>query len=190
MAAPPVAPALPARSKALDSETLYEIINGERREIPHMGTLSGMLASVLAQYLGIFGAQHKLGLAAVEVLFRMIPNRPARRPDVAFVAYDRWSTPAIPVDDPPAWEVVPNLAVEVVSPTNRAEEIEDKIGDYFSAGVQLVWVVYPRHRRIYVYDSPTQNRILVESDELDGGAVLPGFRLKIATLFEALSKPK
>jgi Uma2 family endonuclease len=189
MASAPFAGAISALPSPPDSESLYEIVNGEQREIPHMGTLAGMCASVLAQFLGTFGAQHKIGLAGVEVLFRLNPNRPARRPDVAFVRYDRWPTPTIPQDDPPAWEVIPNLAVEVVSPTNSAEEIEDKIQDYFAAGVDLVWVIYPRHRRIYVYESATQNRILVERDDLDGGNVLPGFRLNVGSLFSALTKP-
>jgi Uma2 family endonuclease len=190
MASAPAAMGQLTRPEALNSDLLYEIVNGEQVEIPHMGRLAGLFASVLAHYLQAFGTQHKLGVAAVEVLFRLGPNQPARRPDIAFVAYDRWTTPTVLVDDPPEWEVVPNLAIEVVSPTNTAVEIQDKIQEYFSAGVQLVWVVYPRHRRIYVYDSPTQIRILLETDDLDGGTVLPGFRLNVATLFAPLTKPK
>ena len=108
---------------------------------------------------------------------------------VAFVAYDRWPLEAAPTDDPPEWELAPNLAVEVISPTNKAEEVIEKIEEYFAAGVQLVWVIYPRQRQVYVFDSPTENRILRESGELDGGTVVPGFRLKIADLFAALVKP-
>ncbi len=116
-------------------------------------------------------------------------HRPARRPDVAFVAYDRITTPAVPATDPSEWEVVPNLAVEAISPHNTAEEVLVKIQDYFDCGVELVWVIYPRQRWIYVYELPTQVRILREADELDGGKVLPGFRLGIAALFAALVKP-
>ncbi len=84
---------------------------------------------------------------------------------------------------------MPNLAIEVVSPSNTAMEIEDKLQEYFAAGVQLVWVVYPRHRRIYVHESLTQLRILQEQDDLEGGTVLPGFRLNVGKFFSVLNRP-
>jgi len=172
-----------------DPDALYEIVNGERREIPPMGTLAGTLASVLAHYLNAFGIERKLGLAVSEVLFCLRPGQSSRRPDVAFVSYSRWPLTLPPVDDPSEFDFAPNLAVEVVSPSNTATEIEDKIKEYFDAGVDLVWVIHPRHRRIYVHESASQTRLLVETDELDGGNVLPGFRLSISALFDPLVKP-
>ena len=172
-----------------ESEFLFEIVNGERLEIPHMGVLSGMLASVLSGIMWSFVTPRKLGLVSVEVLFRLRPGRPSRRPDLAFVSYDRITTPAIPASDPAEWEVVPNLAVEAVSPSNTAEDVMVKLQDYFEAGVELVWVIYPRQRWVFEYESLTRVRHLREADELDGGQVLPGFSLKIAELFAALVKP-
>jgi Uma2 family endonuclease len=173
----------------VDSESLYEIVNGQRRQKPPMGTLAAAIASFLVHYLNAFALPNKHGFAVSEVLFNLRPQHPQRRPDIAFVSYGRWQTPPARTQDPPAWDVVPDLAVEVVRPTNTAVEIEDKIQEYFDAGVELVWVIYPIHRRIYVYESPTQTRILLEKDELDGGKVLPGFRLPMATLFAHLVKP-
>ncbi len=190
MASAPVAlPDLPAEVLP-ESESLYEIVNGERREKPAKSALAGLLTSVLAHYLGLFALEHKLGLVGVEILFRLGPARSQRRPVVAFVAYDRWRTPAVPPEDPPAWEVVPNLVVEAVGPTSTAEEVVDRIQEYFDAGVQLVWILYPRHRLIYVYESPMRIRILSETDEIEGGGVLPGFRMSIATLFTILVRPQ
>jgi Uma2 family endonuclease len=83
-----------------------------------------------------------------------------------------------------AWEVVPDLAVEVVSPSNTAIEVVKKLGDYFRAGVRQVWVIYPVQQFIYVYTSLADIRVLQPGDDLDGGAVLPGFRLAVSTLFE------
>ncbi len=174
----------------LESEALYEIVNGERREITPMGVFAGSIASVLSQFLGLFGLQQKLGVALMEVLFRLKPGGASRRPDVAFVKYDRLPTEVVLTADPAEFDLAPNLAVEVVSRNNTAEEIEIKTLEYFDAGVELVWVIYPRQRRIYVYDSPTSNRILQENDFLDGGNVLPGFKLQIAELFAALEKPQ
>jgi len=174
-----------------DGDVLYEVVNGEIRELPPMSTLSGLVASVLAQHLGTFASQHKLGLVVVEMLFRLTTDgQRQRRPDVAFVAYDRLPDPIFSTDDPPAWDVVPNLAVEVISPSNTAVEIVEKIQEYLDAGVQLVWVIYPGQRRVHVYEPPATSRVLLERDELDGGIVLPGFRLGVAALFEALAKPK
>ncbi len=82
-----------------------------------------------------------------------------------------------------AWDVVPDLAVEVVSPNDNAEELLIKADEYFRAGVRMVWIVYPRQRLVFVYESLTQVRGLTRADVLDGGAVLPGFRLPLQELF-------
>jgi Uma2 family endonuclease len=169
---------------------LYEIVNGLRREIEPMGAFAGLIASLLVGRLNAFALERKFGVAVVEVLFRL-RNEPKleRRPDVAFVCYDRLPNPVLPPEDPAAWDVVPNLAVEVISPTNTADEVVDKIRDYFGAGVQLVWVLYPRQRLLYAYQSPIQNQVLQEHDSIDGGAVLPGFRLRLGDLLDAVLKP-
>ena len=151
--------------------------------------MAATIATFLATYLNIFAWPRKLGFAVTEVLFQLQPGRPQRRPDVAFVPYDRWTAVPTQAEDPPAWNVVPSLAVEVVSPNNAAEEIEEKLQEYFNAGVQLVWVVHPLFRRIYSYESLTQVRVLTANDELDGGAVLPGFRLAVTDLFQTLIVP-
>jgi Uma2 family endonuclease len=174
---------------AVDEEPLYEVVNGERVEVPPMGAWAGSVASVLLHFLNAWAIPHRHGVATTEVLFRFRPNAPQRRPDLSFVSFDRWPYSSLPTEDPPAFDVVPNLAVEVVSPTNTAAEVEGKVEEYLQAGVELVWVVFPVPQRIHVYDSPTQARILRANDELDGGQVLPGFRLKIADLFAALVKP-
>jgi Uma2 family endonuclease len=75
--------------------------------------------------------------------------------------------------------------VEVVSPHDIAEDIMERINEYFAAGVKLIWVVYPTQRLIYIYESPRQVRILGEADQLDGGTLLPDFRISIASLFPA-----
>ena len=130
----------------------------------------------------------RLGLAVSEVLFVLHAHRDLRRrPDVAFVSYVRWPTAVIAREA--AWSAIPDLAVEIVSPTNLAEEIDSKITDYFQAQVRQVWVVYPDSGRVYVYQSPTQVTVLERTDTLDGGEVLSGFRLPIEQLYEAVTRP-
>jgi Uma2 family endonuclease len=170
--------------QASDDDEHYEIVDGRRVVTPRMGTYETDVANELNGHLGHFARTNGLGKAVIEMLFRIDAARDLqRRPDVAFVSYQRWprGRRAAPND---AWDVVPDIAVEVISPTNTATEVLVKVRDYFQAGVRLVWVVYPVEGEVYAYGSPTAIRVLQRGDELDGGAVLPGFRLPLATLFE------
>ena len=109
-----------------------------------------------------------------------------RRPDISYVSHDRWPRNK-PVTDDEAWDVVPDLAVEVVSPNDKADGLLEKVEEYFVAGVRQVWVVYPRRRVVHVFESFTQIKVTAEGQELDGGTILPGFRVPLATLFEDLA---
>jgi Uma2 family endonuclease len=165
-------------------EELYEVIDGQRVGLPSMGIRAAWIASQIVQFLGQFGRANNLGHAVGEGLFHLpLPEDRNRRPDVAFVSYERWARrrPLPPNDN--AWDVLPNLVVEVVSPTDLAEEVQEKVAEYLRAGVTLVWVVYPQLRQVYVYESPTKVRGLTQADELDGGTVLPGFRLPLTEVF-------
>lgn len=169
-------------------DEFYEIVNGERRELPPMGAYQSVLGSMLLAYLAPFVARNRLGIAVAETLFALGDEpRLQRRPDLAFVSSSRWTSP-VPYDAN-EWDVVPDLAVEVVSRTNLADEIDEKISDYFAHGVRMVWIIYPRSGRIYVFESPKQVRGLDQSDELDGGDVVPGFKLRLADLFAAANPP-
>ncbi len=79
--------------------------------------------------------------------------------------------------------VVPDLAIEIVSPTNMSRQVMDKVRRYLAAGVPLVWVARSPRRTVTVYEPGTEPRILGEGEVLDGGDVLPGFRLAVADLF-------
>jgi Uma2 family endonuclease len=165
-------------------DDLYEIIDGQRVRTPPMGVFAAWTAFELARHLGNFAVAN-LGRTMTEALFHLpAPINRDRRPDVAFVSYQRWAkNRPIPRTDN-AWDVVPNLVAEVVSPTDSAEELDDKIAEYFRAGVQVVWVVYPNQSKIHVYSSPTQPiTVLSKDDVLDGGSILPGFRLALSELF-------
>jgi Uma2 family endonuclease len=177
-------PVLASVPSIRDDDALYEIINGQRVELPPMSAYAGIVASRLHGKLTEFASANPVGEPVIEVLFRLPLNGDRnRRPDVAFVSYKRWPKGRpVPIDDN-AWDVVPDLAIEVVSPNDLAEDLLEKVQEYFRAGVEMVWVVYPRLRLIQVYESLSRIRGLTRTDELDGGPVLPGFRLPLATLF-------
>jgi Uma2 family endonuclease len=169
---------------AADDEPLYEIIDGQRVELPPTSYFGGLTKTKLTVKLGIFLTSNDQGHLATETLFNMgIPADRNRRPDIAFVSYLRWARDRKQDRDENAWPVVPNLGIEVVSPTDDASELLDKIAEYFNAGVELVWVVYPHQLMVYTYESLTDVHGLTRSDNLDGGKVLPGFKLPLAELF-------
>ena len=118
-----------------------------------------------------------------EALFKLFakPKR-QRRPDLAFVSYERWPRDR-PIPRAAAWDVVPDLAVEVVSPGNTAVEIFVKLDDYFRAGVRRVWVIYPQQGFIQDFRAIDRLAVLKVGDSLEGGDVLPGFSIKLAELF-------
>src|SRR5688572_10774626 len=167
-----------------DEAILYEVGDNPVVELAPMGAYEVSLATLLAARLETFARQHQPGRAVQEMLFDLtIATGRKRRPDVAFVSFERWPQHRrIPRTD--AWEVVPNLAVEVISRTDSGDHIVDKVAEYFHAGVERVWVVFPSQEQVYTYDSPTSVRILTRSDELSGDPILPNFRLPLVELFE------
>jgi Uma2 family endonuclease len=170
--------------RPLDDGDLYEIIDGQKIYPPPPSVLGCWIASQLSVSLGRYGTQGNLGRTFCFGLLHLpLPEDRNRRPDVAFVSYDRWAKGRPLPEDDNAWDVLPNLVVEVVSPTDLAEDLQEKVGEYFRAGVTLVWVVYPRARQVQVYESLSSIRGLSRADELDGGTVLPGFRLPLTELF-------
>lgn len=127
---------------------------------------------------------HRLGITVCDMLFILDANSNLRRrPDVAFVSKERWP-PDRGIPQTGDWEVVPDLAAEVISPSDVLEDVLAKMAEYFDKGVRQVWIVVPLRQQIYVFDSPTQVRILSAVDELDGGQLLPGLRLPLARLFQ------
>lgn len=172
------------------SDILFEVIDGVVVECPPMGSLEIDLANFLAQQLTLHAVPRGSGQAFVEPLFRLERrSRNRRRPDVAFVSAAKWPV-GKRVPRANAWEMAPDLAVEVVSPSDLAADLDRKLVEYFEAGVSLVWVVYPETRRVFVFSSATEVRILSASDELDGGAVIPGFRLALTRLFDGDQEPQ
>ena len=171
-----------ALPKLID-EPFYEVVNGERVECPPMGGYENELAFLLGHLLAEHAMPQGLGRAVLEVLFRLesAPDL-QRKPDVAFVSAAKWPLHRR-VPKAPCWDMIPDLAVEVVSPTNTAAGIMGKVEEYFRAGVSLVWVVYPDTRRVYVYESPKQVRILGDGDTIVGDPVVPGFRVGVTELF-------
>jgi Uma2 family endonuclease len=168
-------------------DILYEIVNGQRVEMPPMSILAVFVASHLQELLGPFVRERRLGRVVTEGLFIMDADKDVRRrPDVAFVSRETWplERPLPPVGD---WRIVPDVAVEVNSPNDLLEEVLGKILEYFHYGVKQVWMISPTHGLVYVYSSPADVRILTADQEL-ADTVVSGFRLNLAELFREQAK--
>jgi Uma2 family endonuclease len=179
---------LDAPTHLSDPDALYEVIDGRIVE-KTVGAYECWLAAVVFGAIDPYLKANPLGRAVQEMIFDL---RPAvdrqRRPDVAFVSYERWAK-GRSVPETPSWAVAPDLAIEIVSRSNTADEVAEKLEDYFKAGVRLVWVVYPRQWKVYAHLSPKEVRVLALDDELDGTPLLPGFRLALRSLFEQPAEP-
>src|SRR6185312_2473585 len=104
-------------------------------------------------------------------------------PDASFIRKERIEVVGIPKEYFPE---APALIVEIVSPNDTAEEVDDKMRRWLAAGVELGWVVYPGGRSITVYRSLSDICVLSSGDILDGEPILPGFRCRVGDLFTPL----
>ncbi len=162
---------------------LCELVDGVLVEKPTGFRESCLAAALIAQLRG-FVRPRNLGLVtAPDGMLRLAPQL-VRIPDVAFLSWDR--LPGRPVPDEPVPELAPDLAVEVLSASNTPAEMARKRQEYVTAGVRLVWFVDPDARTVEVYTAPDQPTVLNEGDTLDGGAVLPEFKLPLRELFAEL----
>jgi Uma2 family endonuclease len=162
-----------------DDEREYELVNGQW-EVKEMGSMrhSGVGSRLLARMLMHVEAHQLGGVYGPDATFQI--GRNERLPDVSFLSAARFPAGGELDEKCP---VAPDLAVEVISPHEIWEKVQDKLNDYFQAGVQQVWLVALKHRQIHLYDSPTRVTILTETEELTSATLLPGFRCLIGDLF-------
>jgi Uma2 family endonuclease len=165
-----------------DDGHTYELVAGECVRMPPSGFLHGTVAGNFARLLGEYAAQYELGAVSVaEAGFTLRQNPDTvRAPDVAFVSKARILTQGKPEK---FWEGAPDLAVEVVSPNDRFDDVVEKVQEYLAAGARLVWVALPRSKSIMVYHPNGEIKILREGDELQGEDVLPGFVCLVQKVF-------
>jgi Uma2 family endonuclease len=160
----------------------YELVEGRLRKMTPAGSLHGVVGMRLASAVLAHVDHNQLGVVfAADTGFKLATNPDTvRAPDIAFVARERIPAAGIPTA---YWPGAPDLAVEVLSPTDVRSEIDEKIDEYLRSGVRLVWFVNPFERRVTVHRRGKRPLVLEGHDSVDGGDVLPGFRYPIARLF-------
>ena len=114
-------------------------------------------------------------------MLELLPKQ-IRMADVAYVSHARLAGSGYPEKAAPT--IGPDLAVEILSPSNTPKEMDRKLRDYFASDTRLVWYIDPRKRNVRVYTSVEDVETLGENSTLDGGDVLPGFALPLAEFFK------
>jgi Uma2 family endonuclease len=161
----------------------FELVRGEPVEIPAAGAKQGVIMMKLCNRLLTVVSPWRLGHVFGDGVGYILARAPdlVRIPDTSFVARERVPASGIPEG---FWPFAPDLAVEFVSPSDRAEELRSKVREYLAAGTRLVWVVWPRLQLVTVHEAGGGYRELGPDDELDGGDLMPGFQVRVADLLQ------
>jgi len=159
-----------------------ELVQGEVVRMSPAGGEHGVVAMRIGSRLLVFVEAHDLGVVCAAETGFLVARNPdtVRAPDVAFVSKERMGDGRPPKK---FWPFAPDLAVEVVSPSETAESIQERVREWFAAGARAVWLLYPSLSAVHVYCSPTDVRILQKGDILSREDVLPGFTCAVGDLF-------
>ena len=164
-----------------------ELVRGELRVTPPSGGPHGTAAGNLLFVLGPYVKQHGLGRVFPDGTGYELLRLPhtVRVPDASFVRADRLPERGT---GPGLLQLAPDLAIEVLSPSETASELEEKLDDYTAAGTSLVWVLDPTRRTVMIVASNAPVRWLREGDTLDGGGVIPGFSCAVSEVFDGIAR--
>ncbi len=158
----------------------YELVDGRLVE-RGMGSWAGFVAGQLFSLIVEYKSGKRLGLVLnPEVSYQCFQGNRVRKPDLSFIKTGRLPDDRVPEGH---IRIAPDLAVEVVSPTDIQYDVDRKVAEYLEAGVPLVWVINPDVRVVFVYRADGSISGVREGGELDGEAAVPGFRCRVADLF-------
>jgi Uma2 family endonuclease len=160
----------------------HELVRGKLRAMPPAGFEHGAIGTKLFRALDRIVEGKNLGLLVAGDTGFLIAQHPdsVRAPDIGFVCRDRIQKTGIPTQ---YWPGPPDLAVEIISPSDTVYGISEKVEEWLEAGAGMVWVVNPRERTISVYRTGVPTLILTGNETLNGEPVIPGFAFKVKDLF-------
>jgi len=169
---------------ALPEDTRIDIIKGEIVEMAPAGFMHVIVAGNVYDILRGYTRQHKVGFVAMDNLMYLLDTvddriETARTPDVSFIRQK--NIPDFDFSKP--FPGAPDLAIEVVSPSESAIDIESKIQDFFQAKTEQIWVIYPKSKKVYQYLSANKVTIHSEEDTFTADTLFPDLIISVHDLF-------
>ena len=174
-----------AELEALPNEGyLHEVVNGRLIMSPKNNFFHERICMRLSSAMNAFVNERRLGVVLGSSAGFWMSNRNCRAPDISFVPKARMDALGFKPSSRTFFPGAPDLAIEVLSPSNTPTEIQERLEDFFSSGAQLAWIIHPEEAFVEVCHSPTKRQIFGAGAILDGEKLLPGFRYPIADLFK------
>lgn len=166
-----------------DDGRFYDLVRGRVVEVTALSPTSSMVSARMSIRAGSFVEQHGLGLCGDAQFGAWLFSDPdtVRAPDACFVSRERYADTGFPHRG--YWRGGMDLAIEVLSPTDRWAKVQEKIQEYLAAGIRLIWVLDPYERRTTVHRLDGTVNVLGEDGVLDGEDVLPGFTLPLSEVW-------
>ena len=167
--------------KIVANGSRYELSRGELVPMTPVGLQHSAIVGRLGEFLSRYARENQLGIVGMEGGFKLERDPDTlRAPDIHFVSKARIEKEGITqkfADYPP------DLAIEVLSPEDTASEVQKKVEEYLAGGVRLIWVVEPATKTVTAYRSHQDVKVFPQDQEMEGGDVLPGFRIWVAEIF-------
>ena len=163
----------------------YELVRGEVTELSPVNKIHGMASGRIYHYMFSYLLENPIGEVFVDTgyVLEQIPDT-VRGPDVTFISRERLAEGYI--NEPGFHPGPPDIAIEVISPSNRPGEMRRKLREYFDSGAQRVWYVYPDTRSVAAHFPDGSVRHYAEPDTLEEPELLPGFALPVRAIFAPL----
>jgi Uma2 family endonuclease len=167
-----------------DDGFIYEVVNGELVMSPKNNFQHEQICARLFNALYVFNEARRLGVVLGSGTGFWMHNRNCRAPDLSFISKARLREHGFTPTTRRFFPAAPDLAVEVLSPSNTRQEIEERLRDFFASGTRLAWVIDPDAESVEVCRTLTQRRLVGSGAALEGEALLPAFTYPIADLFK------
>ena len=167
-----------------DDGYVHEVVNGELVMSPKNNCQHEQICLRLCVALDSFNRMHRLGAVFGSNMGFWMKNRNCRAPDVSFILKERLLRLGFKPDAKTFFPGAPDLAVEVLSPSNTQAELDERLRDFFTSGTQIAWLVHPEEQFVEVCHSLTDRQLLGPGGSLAGEHLLPGFSFPVANLFK------
>jgi len=163
-----------------DDSVQIELDEGELITMPPAGEEHSDLEGEIVMRLRTFAKQHDLGKVYPGDAGFRLRHDTVRSPDIAFVRKSRVAA----IRSKGFARGVPDLAIEIFSPSDNVRQLMRKVKQYLAAGCHTVWIFYPERKEVQALDAAGADRLLTEADILDAPELLPGFSVRVGELIE------